>query len=329
MKSILLIGMFLSLKTLMAEGAPAYDAELTNFSYPRAVQFFKLHSQKQDLQMAYELAEPEHANGKTVLLLHGKNFSAAYWETTIQVLLEKGYRVLAPDQIGFGKSSKPENYQFTFQQLAQNTKALLDSLQIQKINVVGHSMGGMLAARFALMFPTVTEKLILVNPIGLEDWKLVVPYLPIDQLYAAELKQTPDSLRDYQKQVYFHGEWKPEYESLVDILAGWTRHLDYPRVAWNNALTTDMIFTQPVVNELSRIKNKTLLIIGQLDHTAIGKQWASPEVAKTLGNYVVLGKKAAKAIKGSKLVEIKEAGHVPQIEKFDEYIEALQDFLAK
>lgn len=303
------------------------DPELTNYNYPRPVKFLEVNTQRQNLRMAYIVAEPEKANGKTVLLLHGKNFSAAYWEPTIQVLLKKGYRVIAPDQIGFGKSSKPKAYQFTFQQLAHNTKGLLDALKVSKVHAVGHSMGGMLATRFALMFPQAVEKLVLVNPIGLEDWKTVVPYKPIDEIYQAELKANAESIREYQKNAYFAGEWKEEYEPLIEILAGWTKHPEYPRVAWNSALTTDMIFTQPVVYEFARLKTPTLLIIGTRDRTAVGKGWAPENLKKTLGNYEVLGKRAAKMIPKSKLVELKGIGHMPQVEAFDRYSEALTDFL--
>jgi pimeloyl-ACP methyl ester carboxylesterase len=307
---------------------PAFDPELTNYDYPRPVQVFPLHSQRQDLKMAYILAEPARPNGRTVLLLHGKNFSAAYWEPTIRALLGEGFRVVAPDQIGFGKSSKPAAYQFNFHALARNTRELLDSLKVGKVSVVGHSMGGMLASRFALMYPETVESLVLVNPIGLEDWKTVVPYKSVDELYQSELNSTPESIRAYEKENYFAGNWKPEYESLIEILAGWTRHPDYARVAWNAALTTDMVFTQPVVYEFSLIQVPTLLIIGQRDRTAVGKAWAPEQAKRTLGDYPALGRKAARAIPGARLAEVKDVGHLPQVEAFDAYRKALLDFLA-
>jgi len=306
---------------------PVFDPELTNYDYPRPVQVFPLHSQRQDLKMAYILAEPAEPNGRTVLLLHGKNFSAAYWEPTIRVLLGKGFRIVAPDQIGFGKSSKPAAYQFTFHALARNTRNLLDSLKIGKVSVVGHSMGGMLASRFALMYPETVESLVLVNPIGLEDWKTVVPYKSVDELYQSELNATPESIRAYEKENYFAGNWKPEYESLIEILAGWTRHPDYARVAWNAALTTDMVFTQPVLYEFPLIKAPTLLIIGQRDRTAVGKAWAPEQAKRTLGDYPALGRKAARAIPGARLVEVNDVGHLPQVEAFDAYRKAVLDFL--
>ncbi len=305
------------------------DPELSNYTYPREVKYFDMESQDQKLRMAYMIAKPEKENGQTVLLLHGKNFSAAYWEPTIQVLLKQGFSVIAPDQIGFGKSSKPKAYQFTFHQLAHNTKYLLDSLNIKDVHVVGHSMGGMLATRFALMFPGQTKKLILVNPIGLEDWKTMIPYKPIEEIYQSELRSSEESIREYQKNAYFDGVWREEYEPLIEILAGWTKHPDYPEVAWNAALTTDMIFTQPVLYEFPLLKAKTLLIIGTRDRTAVGRAWASESVKPKLGNYEVLGKKAKRTIPKARLVEFKNIGHMPQIEVFDQYSKALIEFLSE
>lgn len=305
----------------------AYDAELSGFEYPRPVQFLEVESQRQKLRMAYMLADPGKPNGKTVVLLHGKNFAGFYWEPTVVALVNKGYRVIVPDQIGFGKSSKPESYQYSFHQLASNTEKLINHLKIDKVSVVGHSMGGMLAARFALQYPSRVEKLALVNPIGLEDWKTVVPYAGIDEVYAAELKATEESIREYQKNAYFAGQWKPEYESLIQVLAGWTRHPDYPKIAYVSALTSDMIFTQPVLYEFGNIQAPTLLIIGQRDRTAIGKARAPASVRESLGNYPELGRKAARLIPKSSLVEMREAGHMPQVEQFATYIEALGHFL--
>jgi pimeloyl-ACP methyl ester carboxylesterase len=66
--------------------------------------------------------------------------------------------------------------------LAENTHALLMSRGIGRAIVVGHSMGGMLAARYALMYPDAVDELVLVDPLGLEDWKAEgVPYESVDR----------------------------------------------------------------------------------------------------------------------------------------------------
>jgi pimeloyl-ACP methyl ester carboxylesterase len=278
--------------------------------------------------MAYMDVQPKNPNGKNVLLLHGKNFSGLYWEQTASDLAKAGFRVIMPDQIGFGKSSKPD-IQYSFQLLAQNTKAVLDALKIAKVAVLGHSMGGMLATRFALMYPEMTDKLILENPIGLEDWKTVVPYQSVDSWYATELGQNYEKMKAYQTQSYYGGQWKPEYEKWLRAPAGWTLNKEYRIIAKVSALTYDMIFTQPVLYEFENIKAPTLLIIGQRDRTALGKANAPKEIQETLGNYPALGKMTAKKIVAAQLIEIDHVGHLPHIEAYDRFIGPLLQFLNK
>lgn len=325
---IALAGCF-SLSALVAQTPEIkpLDAMLTEYAYPHEVRFREFQDQDQSLRMAYMDVKPESGNGRTVLLLHGKNFSGAYWEPTIKALVTSGYRVVVPDQIGFGKSSKPTCYQYTFQNYAVQTKALLDDLKIENVSVVGHSMGGMVATRFALMYPDLTEKLALVNPIGLEDWKRVVPYRTIDQNAAAEAKKDASSIREYMSKSYFDGKWKLEYEPLIEILSGWQAGPDREKIARVAAMTGDMIMTQPVLYEFPDIKVPTLLIIGERDRTALGKNLVSPEVAATMGQYQILGKRTSEAIPNAKLVAMPGLGHLPQYEDFDGYIKALRDFL--
>ncbi|MBO9563218.1 MAG: alpha/beta hydrolase [Niastella sp.] len=317
----------LSFSTTVAQSPKALGLCLENYEYPFPVQYISFTIQGQPVKMAYMDVQPASANGKVILLLHGKNFNGAYWRQTAQALTEKGYRVIIPDQIGFGKSSKPTAIQYTFQLLAQNTKALLDTLQVNKVSVLGHSMGGMLATRFTLMYPDKVEKFILENPIGLEDWKLKVPYQPVETWYQSELKQNYNSIRQYQLDNYYGGQWKPAYDEWVNLLAGWTLSPEYSRIAWNAALTYDMIFTQPVVYEFEQIKTPTLLIIGQRDRTALGKAQAPEAVRKTLGDYPALGKQTRDKIKNAKLVELDNVGHLPHIEAFDRFIQPLLQFL--
>jgi pimeloyl-ACP methyl ester carboxylesterase len=298
-----------------------------SLDYPYPVETFAFESQGQPVEMAYMDVKPEKANGRAVVLLHGKNFNGAYWEGTAKALSAAGYRVIIPDQVGFGRSTQPEHYQFTFQQLAANTTALLDKLGVKKVSIIGHSMGGMLATRLALMFPDRVEKLALVNPIGLEDWKLVVPYHTIDDWYKQELKATAEKQRQYQVESYYHGQWKPEYQRWLDFATQWFDKPDYPRVAWNSALTYDMIFTQPVCYEFINLAMPTLLYVGALDRTALGKQWVSDEVKKTLGNYPKLAIRTAAQIPDCTLEIAPGLGHVPQIEAPEKLFPVLLDFL--
>jgi pimeloyl-ACP methyl ester carboxylesterase len=312
-----------------AEDVAAYGPELQGFEYPWPVSYFAFTSQGEAIRMAYMDVKPSAApNGKTVVLFHGKNFCAATWENTIAALRDRGFRVIAVDQIGFCKSTKPAHYQFTFQQLAGNTHALLVSLGIEHATVIGHSMGGMLGMRYALMYSNAVDQLVLVDPIGLEDWKEKgVPWQSVDAWYQTELKTTADSIRNYQRATYYAGTWDSKYERWVQMLAGLYRGPGRERVAWNAALVDDMAMTQPVFYEFERIPVPVLLMIGDKDNTAVGKNLAPPDIRATLGNYPVLGKQAAARMPHALLVEFPDLGHAPQIQASDRFHRALFEHL--
>jgi pimeloyl-ACP methyl ester carboxylesterase len=308
---------------------PTYGPELQGFDYPWPVSHFRFTSQGEALDMAYMDVEPEKPNGQAIVLLHGKNFCAATWEGSIAKLSEAGYRVIAVDQIGFCKSTKPAHYQYSFQQLAENTHRLLASLDLSRATLMGHSTGGMLAIRYALMYRDVVDQLVLVDPIGLEDWKAKgVPWQSVDAWLQQELHTTADTIRDYQRMTYYAGTWDPAYERWVQMLAGMYRGPGRDILAWNAALLDDMILTQPVIYELENLTPPVLLIIGDKDTTALGKNLAPPEIRATLGNYPVLGKAAAARIKHARLIEFPDLGHAPQIQAPDRFHQALFEGLA-
>ena len=139
--------------------------------------------------------------------------------------------------------------------------------------MIGHSTGGMLAIRYALMYPEATDRLVLVDPIGLEDWKAKgVPSISVDDWYARELKTSAISIQRYEQATYYAGQWRPDYERWVQMLAGLNAGPGKDAVAWDSALLYDMIYTQPVVYELGALEPETLLVIGDKD-TGYPSRW--------------------------------------------------------
>lgn len=330
MKNLLLI-VFLLLEGLVAAAQPAMpavlNATLDGYDYPYPVKYLPLRLEGQQLRMAYmDVPATARANGRTVVLLHGKNFFGAYWRETINALTAAGFRVVVPDQIGFGKSDKPDLH-YSFHQLARNTRRMLDTLGIQRAVVVGHSMGGMLATRFALLYPETTEKLVLENPIGLEDYRVGVPFQTIDQAEATERNSTEASIRKYHATYYPHGYPAAHDQWLLPLVAQ-TRSPDFSKVARANALTFDMIYQQPVCYEFSRVRAPTLLIIGQDDRTVVGKGLIKdPKVVAAMGQYPELGRRTAAQIPGAKLVPIASVGHIPHLEATPQFLAALLAFM--
>ena len=117
-------------------GPARADPYLADFPYPYPVARLDFRSQEQDLWqdlwMSYMDISAARPNGRTVVLLHGKNFCGATWEGIIPALSDAGYRVIVPDQVGFCRSAKPRTYQFSLHQLAANTQALLANLNIER-----------------------------------------------------------------------------------------------------------------------------------------------------------------------------------------------------
>jgi pimeloyl-ACP methyl ester carboxylesterase len=298
---------------------------MENYDYPYSVAFLPLTIEGQDLRMAYMDVRPEgEGNGRAVLLLHGKNFFGAYWKETIRFLVRNGFRVIVPDQIGFGKSSKP-NIHYSFHLLAANTKKLLDTLGVKEVDLVGHSMGGMVATRFALMYPEAVTHFVLENPIGLEDYRTITPYVSTEELYLSELNATEEGIRNYHKTYYV--QWQPEYEEYVSVAARFKASGEYPRLAMSAALTYQMIYEQPVCHEFARIRAKTLLVIGQADRTVVGKARVKKELLPVVGQYPELGRKTAHLIAGASLVELPNVGHIPHFEARERFHQELLSFL--
>lgn len=319
------------------KGPQPFDLNGSNFTYPYPIKVYKFTSQLQQVEMAFMDVPPASASNSTAastsdkvaVLFHGKNFCGATWNETIRQLSGVGYRVIATDQVGWCKSTKPTAYQFTFQQLALNTNSLLLQLGIDNATVIGHSTGGMLAARYALMYPSNTMALVMVNPLGLEDWKAVgVPYESIDLGWVTENATTWASIMAYEKSTYYVNTWRPAYDEWVTMLADIYHGSKRQEFLRNQAQTTDMIYTQPVIYEFGVIEPRTLLMIGDKDTTAIGKAWSPPAVQAVVGNYSVLGPRAAALIPNSTLVQFPDLGLAPHIEEPELFHEELLGWLS-
>lgn len=306
-------------------------ADLERFDYPAPVRWFATSSQGHSVRMAYlDLVPTGAANGTTIVLLHGKNFCAATWGDTARGLAAAGYRVIAPDQIGFCKSSKPAGYQYSFHAMAALTAALLDRAGVGKIILVGHSTGGILAARFALLHPQRVARLVLVNPLGLNDTLAEgVPYTDLGQLRAEEAKTDAASIKAYQLRNYYHGDWRPAYDRWVAMLAGQYASADGDRVREAQARLSDMIQTQPVAAELPRLSMPVALVIGQRDLTAFRANTAPPALRSRVRTVPQAAEEAARRIPGARLIRLDAFGHSPQVEAPEVFLAALRSAIER
>jgi pimeloyl-ACP methyl ester carboxylesterase len=282
--------------------------------YPYPVHFLPLTLYGQDVRMAYmDVPAAGTPNGRTVVLFHGMNFGGFYFSGPIEVLRNAGFRVVVPDQIGFGRSSKPI-IPYNFHDMALNSRKLLESLGIHKAVIVGHSMGGMLTARFAASYPDITERAVIYDPIGLEDSRWKERWHTADEEYKRTMAASHDEL--YQAgyaniRWYFPNAWKPEYEKFARILYAPTLSGDWPRLAMVRSIYHQITYLDPVVHDWEHIKVKTLVLGGDQDGIDF------PKYAKHI----------ASTIPNSQLVLFPNVGHVPHIQVPEMFNQALLKFL--
>ncbi len=311
----------------VAEREP-YGIDLEGFRYPYVVNLLPLVNDGEQLRMAYMDVAPANPNGHTAVLLHGRNFPSSYWAPVIQTLSHAGYRVVVPDQIGFGKSSKPTG-ELHFDTLARNTVSLLDHLQIAKADIVAHSMGGMLAVRIARAYPDRVEHLVLTAPIGLEDYRQYVPPTPTEKIMETENKLTADG---YRKQLETNYSLKLPPEDVtpfIDARFNLKDSAEYPR--WLRAFVSSgqMIYREPVVHEIPLITQPTLFIMGADDHNAPGRPNAPEALRPKMGQNAALAEALAQRMPNARAEVIPNTGHLVFLEAREKYDALVLDFLGK
>jgi pimeloyl-ACP methyl ester carboxylesterase len=244
----------------------------------------------------------EAGSGPAVILLHGLGGDVSNWFATIGPLSEK-YRVIVPDQIGFGRSDKPMiNYRVGT--LVDFLDALYKELKVERASLVGNSLGGWTAAAFALAHPEKVDRLVLVDSAGFALTGDVNPRT-LNMLSPSTLEGAKQLLSQifYNKQMF-----------ASDAAAG----LMLTRRMMAGDGYTIQRFIDSVVNgedmldkKVSAVKHPTLIIWGRED----------------LLTPLALGERFKKEISGSELLIIEKCGHVPQLEKAAEFNSALMRFL--
>jgi pimeloyl-ACP methyl ester carboxylesterase len=288
--------------------------------YPYPSSYLPLTLYGQDVRIAYmDVAPAGTPNGHTVVVLHGFNFAGFYFGGPIDALRKEGFRVIVPDQIGFGRSSKPI-IPYNFTDMARNTFAILQSLKIAKAMVVGHSMGGMLAARFASQYPDVVERVVMYNPIGLVDNRFDRRIDSVDEAYRRNLAATYQTVRAGLMRYVAHNPaaWTPQFESYARVRYAWTLSADWPRLAMVQAVAQQMLTLDPVVNDWAHIKAPTLAFGGAED-VLPGSAALFQERMKFLAAAIPNGR--------GKVLLIPGLGHVPHLEAPDKIYPPLVAFL--
>lgn len=300
---------------------------LESFPYPYPVFFLDLTRDGERQRLAYmDVPAGGQPNGRTVMLLHGRNFPSSYWQPVIQALASAGYRVVVPDQLGFGKSSKPVAA-FSFDTMAADTVALLDALGLPRVDVVAHSMGGMLAVRLARNAPTRINSLILEAPIGLEDYRFAVPPVSDATLLRLEGDATAESYRRQLMTNYALSLPASAIEPFVSLRERVKSSGEYPRWLQSFVNSYQIIWGQPVVHEIPLVQAPTLFIMGENDRNAPGKPFAPEALRAGMGRNAEHARALAARMPQGRAEVLPGIGHLVHMEATDRFNGLTLEFL--
>ncbi|HRH41732.1 MAG TPA: alpha/beta hydrolase [Pyrinomonadaceae bacterium] len=239
----------------------------------------------------------------TVVLLHGLGGNGDGWAGNIPAL-STNYHVIAPDQIGFGKSDKPF-IKYRIGTYVDFLDKMLSDLKIEKTTLIGNSMGGWIAALYTVKYPNRVNKLILVDSAGLTP--KVLDYSKVYQLNSATREEVKNNLK-----IALYNQTFAENPALID-------QFFMQRVTSGDGYTINAIIESIKRNEdfmdsrLSEIKKPTLIIWGKQDGLTLLDE----------------GERYNKGITGSEFFVIDKCGHVPQIEQPLEFTKKVLEFLGK
>jgi len=310
-----------------AEDAGPLGIALEGFAYPHPVTYLDLTRDGEAQRLAYmDVAPTGQANGRTVLLLHGRNFPSSYWEPVIAALAGAGYRVVAPDQLGFGKSSKPVG-PYTFDRMAADTVALLDSLGLERVDVIAHSMGGMLAVRLARNAASRVNSLVLEAPIGLEDYRFTVPPASNEFLLKREGELTADAYRKQLMTSYALSLPASAIEPFVSIRERVKGSGEYRRWLQSFVNSYQAIWGQPVVHEIPLVTAPTLFVMGANDRNAPGKPYAPEALRAGMGDNAGHARALAARMQNGRAEVIEGVGHLVHMEATERFNGLAIDFL--
>lgn len=263
------------------------------------------------------LAYIDEGEGEVVLLVHGLASNAGFWRYNIPEL-SKRFRVIAVDLPGYGKSEKG-NYSYKMTFFAEVIKKFLDELKIEKVNFIGHSMGGQIGIHFAIKYPERIQKLILASPAGFEQFRRGEGEWLKNAVTVKSVKSTNEERvrRNLMNNFY---NWDTKLEWMVEERVRMAKAKDFDLFARAVSRSVAGMIDEPTFNKLHLIRSKTLVIYGKNDEL-IPNPYLHPGFTSDVF------KKGKEVNENIELYEIKECGHMIMMEKPNEFNDVVLDFL--
>lgn len=233
----------------------------------------------------------------TLVLVHGDLASSAWWRPLIS-RLPAGWRVIAPDLRGCGRSSRP-SAGYAIEQYAADLRRLIETARPGPFVLIGHSMGGAVAMTYALAHPDELRAMVLVDPVPAEGLR----FGRVGRETFTRLKDDPELLVEAVARAMHTAPRDDFFRLMVADAAAADR-----RVFTDNVVSMEAF---NVFGRLHRLSLPTLVVVGDQDRLIP----RAPMV------------RTAEAIPRSRLAVVRESGHTPQVEKPDEFARLVATFV--
>ena len=258
--------------------------------------------------------------GRTLLLVHGLASNAGFWRYNIPGFVEAGYRVVAVDLPGYGKSEKGA-YPYDMAFYAETLARLIEAEDLGPVVYVGHSMGGQVGITLALRRPDLVERLVLASPAGIEPFEDGEgQWLANALTQTGVTNATEDAVRRNLAANFYR--WSPEWEWMVEERARMAKTEEMDAFSYAVIRSVHGMIDQPTTDLLPQLAVPTLIVYGRHDNL-IPNPYLNP------GSTRAVFERGAEAIPNAALVELDGAGHMLQIERPAAFNEAVLDYLRR
>ncbi|MDW8466212.1 MAG: alpha/beta fold hydrolase [Chloroherpetonaceae bacterium] len=257
-------------------------------------------------------------NGTPLVLIHGLASNAGFWRYNLADLRQRGFRVIALDLPGYGKSGKAYSTPYSMQFFAETVRALLQHLGIQKAVWVGHSMGGQISLTAALLFPEAIEKMVLLSPAGFEAFKEGEGNWLRNSVTPDFVKKTPPERIRANIVANFYN-WDDKWEWMVEERTRLVSSDEFDRFAYAVWKSVGAMLDGYVWDRLHLISTPTLVIAGENDNLI-------PNPFLHGGRTREVMEQGTAAMKNAKLAMVPECGHMIQMEKSELVNQLIAEF---
>jgi len=270
-------------------------------------------------EVAYVELNPE--GQQTVVFIHGLGSYLKFWRYQLDAFAARGYRVIALDQLGYGKSDKPATFPYTMEAMADVVHELVQKTGAGKPVLVGHSMGGQTALSYAIRYPEDVAALVLTAPAGFEKFTPKEKAWFKRAMNTTLIKSSPEyAIWGSVAQGNF-ARWRPELEWLIEERVRVVKTPEFDAYAYAQVRSVQGLSNNDFVRtSLDKVTVPTLIVYGDSDRL-IPSPFLHGGHPRSVFEY------GHANIRGSKLVELKRCGHSVQLDCPEEYNATVEQFL--